>query len=115
MNPDKPIFPRLYFCCRFPAFSMIRKILLLLLFPVAGHAQLTIPEHGGIWVHDQGNILSAGMRTDLETILKAERDSTSNQIAILVIPSLEGEALEDYSIRVVENWKLGKKDRPRVK
>ena len=74
-----------------------------MLLPVATYAQLTIPDHGGVWVHDDANVLSAGMKAELESILKAERDSTSNQIAVLVIPSLEGEALEDYSIRVVEN------------
>lgn len=86
-------------------------VFLLFVFPVAFlHAQ-NVPEHGGVWVHDEAHVLSAGMRTELEHILKAERDSTSNQIAILIIPSLEGGSLEDFSIRVVENWKLGKKDK----
>lgn len=97
--------------CPFFVYSMIRKFLFLLLFPVVAHAQLAIPDHGGVWVHDEANVLSAGLKSELEYILKAERDSTSNQIAVLIIPSLEGEALEDYSIRVVENWKLGKKDK----
>ena len=33
------------------------------------------------------------------------------QIAVLTIPSLEGQPLEDYSMRVVEAWKLGREDR----
>jgi uncharacterized protein len=45
-------------------------------------------------------------------MLKAERDSTSNQIAVLIIPSLNGEALEDYAIKVAhQEWKLGQKDK----
>jgi uncharacterized protein len=47
----------------------------------------------------------------LEHILKAERDSTSNQIAILIMPSLEGGSLEEYTLRVAEKWGLGKADR----
>src|SRR5277367_3388878 len=90
---------------------MIRKILFLLLLPIAAWAQPTIPEHAGIWVHDEANVLSAGAKAQLESILKAERDSTTNQIAVLIVPSLDGEPVEEYSLRVAEKWKLGKKDR----
>jgi uncharacterized protein len=47
----------------------------------------------------------------LEATLKAERDSTSNQIAVLTIPSLEGQSLEEYSLAVAEKWLLGKKEK----
>jgi uncharacterized protein len=89
---------------------MIQKLILFFLLPLATIAQRAIPEHGGVWVHDEANVLSAGTKAQLEAILKAERDSTSNQIALLIIPSLDGEALEDFSLRVAEKWKLGKKD-----
>lgn len=82
-----------------------------LLLPWQTMAQPAIPEHGGVWVHDEAGVLSPSMKSQIETILKAERDSTTNQIAVLIIPSLEGEILEDYSLRVAEKWKLGKKDR----
>ena len=88
-------------------------ILLLLVFPIFAHAQLAVPEHGGVWVHDEANVLSAGTKAELEMMLKAERDSTSNQIAVLIIPSLNGEILEEYALKVAhDKWKLGdeKKD-----
>ncbi|WP_244241788.1 TPM domain-containing protein [Leptospira jelokensis] len=44
-----------------------------------------------------------------ETILKEHEDKTSNQIAILIVRSLEGEILEEYSLKVAEEWKLGQK------
>lgn len=44
-------------------------------------------------------------------VLKAHEDSTSNQVVGLTIPSLQGETLEDYSIKVAETWKLGQKDK----
>jgi uncharacterized protein len=83
----------------------------LILFPLAAFAQPEIPDHGGRWVHDNAHVLSSQSISQLENILKAERDSTSNQIAILIIPSLEGGSLEEYTLRVAEKWGLGKADR----
>jgi uncharacterized protein len=62
-------------------------------------------------VTDNAGILSAETARRLTVILKQHEDSTSNQVAVLTITSLEGEALESYSMRVVETWKLGRKDR----
>lgn len=82
----------------------------LLLWPKTTIAQLKIPDHGGVWVHDEAGVLSAQARAQLETFLKAERDSTSNQIAVLIIPSLEGEDISAYGIRVADAWKIGTKE-----
>lgn len=82
----------------------------LLLFSAA--AQRSVPPHDGKWVHDDAGILSPQTEAQLEAILKAHRDSTSTQIAVLLIPSLEGDDIDSYSLRVAEAWKLGqeKKD-----
>jgi len=48
----------------------------------------------------------AAMERDLEAL---ERE-TGAQLAVLTIPSLEGEPLEDFSMRVVEAWRLGRAD-----
>ena len=90
-------------------FSMrISLTTVLLLFSLLAYSQPDIPEQGGFWVHDEANVLSEQAKNRLESILKAEEDSTSNQIAILIIPSLEGGSLEEYSLRVAEKWKMGK-------
>jgi len=60
-------------------------------------------------VNDVAGILSAGTVSSLEALLKAHEDSTSNQVAVLTIASLEGESIEEYSIHVVDEWKLGQK------
>ncbi len=62
-------------------------------------------------MHDEAHILTQPAIDKLEQQLIAYQDSTSNEIAVLIIPSLEGDALEDYSLRVVEKWKLGKKNK----
>lgn len=93
---------------------MFKRFLLALFFilPVGTHAQRAIPPHGGYWVHDEAHVLSSSTVAELEAILKAERDSTSNQIAILIIPSLDGEILEEYAIKVAhQEWKLGEKEK----
>jgi uncharacterized protein len=85
--------------------------LVLSLFSFSALSQLKIPAHGGEWVHDEANVLSPDTKASLEYTLQKERDSSSNQIAILIVPSLNGESLEDFSLRVAEAWQLGKKEK----
>lgn len=73
----------------------------------ASLAQPKIPEHGGIWVHDYANILSASAKAQLETLLQAHRDSTSTQLAVLIVPSLEGGDIDGYGVEVFKKWALG--------
>jgi uncharacterized protein len=79
----------------------------LILFPVFTFAQLPIPELWGVRVHDEAKVLSPAFVAQLEQLLKTHEDSTSNQIAVLIVSSLQGEVLEDYTHRVAEHWKLG--------
>ena len=72
-------------------------------------AQKSVPELWGQHVHDEANILTQPVVDRLEQQLTSYQDSTSNEVAILIIQSLEGDALEDYSMRVVEQLQLGKK------
>lgn len=91
--------------------SLVLSILLIIV-SLSLSAQRAIPPHEGRWVHDEANVLSPSGIADLERILKAERDSTSNQIAILIVPTLENDDIDDYANRVFREWKLGdeKKD-----
>jgi uncharacterized protein len=70
-------------------------------------AQKAVPELWGQRVHDEAKVLSAATVDNLEKQLKSFEDSTTNQIAVLIVPSLDGEVIEQYSLRVVETWKLG--------
>lgn len=62
-------------------------------------------------VHDLANVLSTDARARLERILRAEQDSTSNQISVLIIKSLNGGSLEEYSLRVAEKWQPGQAEK----
>jgi len=79
--------------------------------PFSVFSQLKIPAHGGVWVHDDANVLSAGTKALLEKVVERERDSSSNQIAVLIVPALMGESLDEFSLRVAEEWKLGNKEK----
>ena len=74
------------------------------------HAQTAVPYLSGR-VNDYANLLSPNTAAELEAELKAHEDSTSNQVVVLTIPSLEGAVLEEYSIEVVETWKLGRAEK----
>lgn len=60
-------------------------------------------------VNDRAELLSPAVKQRLTARLAAHEQATGAQLAILTVNSLEGAPLEDYSIRVVETWKLGKK------
>jgi uncharacterized protein len=74
-------------------------------------AQKAVPELWGQRVHDEAHVLKSETVDLLEKKLKTYEDSTSNQIAILIVQSLEGDVLEEYSLRVAEKWKLGRNDK----
>jgi len=58
-------------------------------------------------VNDLAGVLDDGSRQRLEQLLAAHEKATGHQLAVLIVPSLEGDPIEDFSIRVVEEWKLG--------
>ena len=60
-------------------------------------------------VNDYAGLLSPATRQDVERFLADFRRSDSTQIAVLTIPSLEGEDLEGYSVRVAQSWGIGQK------
>ncbi len=78
-------------------------------FSFSSIAQKAVPELWGQRVHDDAHVLKPETVDLLEKDLELYEDSTSNQIAILIIQSLDGEVLEDYSMQVAEKWKLGSK------
>lgn len=72
-------------------------------------ASLEVPYLAGR-VTDLAEILSAEAEVRLDGRLERLEAAEGAQLAVLTLPSLEGENLEDYSIRVVETWKLGRAD-----
>ena len=79
---------------------------LLLVGLIPGFAQQAVPTLTGRVV-DQAGILSSATKEAITALLAAHEEATSNQVVVLTIPSLEGEAIETFSLRVAESWALG--------
>jgi uncharacterized protein len=91
----------------------MKKFIIAILFVIhlSAFSQRPLPELWGLHVHDEAHVLTQQTIDNLESQLVAYEDSTSNQLAILIIPSLDGEVLEEYALHVAEKWKLGQKDK----
>jgi uncharacterized protein len=59
-------------------------------------------------VTDLTGTLTAGQQSELEQKLAAFEQRKGAQVALLMVPTTQPEAIEQYSIRVVEAWKLGR-------
>lgn len=60
-------------------------------------------------VIDQTSTLDASQQQALEAELAALEQRKGSQLAVLIVPTTGDEAIEQYSLRVVEAWKLGRK------
>jgi len=60
-------------------------------------------------VNDTAGMLPVETRERVEVKLAELEKSTGSQVAVLTIASLEGEPLEEYSLKVAQTWKLGRK------
>lgn len=60
-------------------------------------------------VTDLTNTLTAEQQSVLESRLAQFEQQKGSQIAVLLVPTTQPEAIEQYSIRVVDVWKLGRK------
>ena len=72
---------------------------------------LEVPKRAEGYVTDRAGLLSPSAKADLETVLRAFEEKTSNQVVVVTFPSLEGDSLEDFSMRLAESWKVGQKGR----
>ncbi|MES2534411.1 MAG: YgcG family protein [Pseudomonadota bacterium] len=60
-------------------------------------------------VTDTAGMLNPAQRTALENVLTEYETRTGSQIAVVLVGSTAPEAIEQYSIRVADAWKLGRK------
>jgi uncharacterized protein len=60
-------------------------------------------------VNDYAQLLPADAHRRLETRLAEREQATGAQMVLAIFPSLEGESLEDFSIRLAQQWRVGQK------
>ncbi len=59
------------------------------------------------WITDYANVLSQVDKTRLSASLEAYEKETCHQILVLIVPSLAGESIEDFSKRTATAWDIG--------
>jgi uncharacterized protein len=60
-------------------------------------------------VTDLTGTLTAPQSAALERTLRAFEERKGTQIAVLIVPTTRPEAIEPFALRVVEQWKLGRR------
>lgn len=92
---------------------MIKRILTLIWVTfIAASAQAVsddLPDQPNRLVNDRVALLSKNQIQYFERKLVSYDDSTSTQIAILIVDDLKGYDIVDYSQRVADKWKIGRK------
>jgi uncharacterized protein len=81
---------------------------LLVCWAFAAAADVAVPPLSGRVV-DQTGTLSAGDISALTKTLKNLETRKGSQVAVLIVPTTAPETIEQYSIRVAEAWKIGRK------
>lgn len=92
---------------RFLLSSVLSLSLLWTALPL--HAEQPVPELTDRVV-DLTSTLSPAQRDALSQRLAEFESRKGSQIAVLLVPTTEPESIEEYGIRVVDKWKLGRKD-----
>ncbi len=73
-------------------------------------AELAVPPLSGRLVDRAGMFAGADSARVEQAIMELEQ-ATGGQLAVLTMPALNGDALEPFSMRVAEKWRIGHKGR----
>jgi uncharacterized protein len=84
-------------------------LVLFLFFGAVAFAQVAVPPLTAP-VMDQTGTLTQQQTASLEQTIRDLYARKGSQITVLILPTTQPEAIEQYSIRVVESWKLGRAD-----
>src|SRR6185503_7672798 len=93
-----------------PVISRVKAILLALFlcWTQAALADVAVPPLVGRVV-DQTGTLNASTIDTLNQRIRSFEQRKGSQIAVLIVPTTAPETIEQYSIRVAEAWKIGRK------
>ncbi len=81
---------------------------LLLLIAAGAVAEVAVPPLTGR-VADQVGLLQPDQQAALASRLATFEQQKGSQIAVLIVPTTQPESIEQFAIRVVDQWKLGRK------
>lgn len=93
----------------------MKKIITLFFFAVVSTTAFSYEVPKALnYVNDYGKLLSQKEQDQLNQTLKMYQDSTSNQLAVLTLPSFDDQKeglLFDFSIKVFRTWGIGQKSK----
>jgi uncharacterized protein len=84
--------------------------LLLVLAAAVAPADLRVPPAPDRRINDYAGVLTSAERDRLEQQLIERERGSGNQVVVAIFRSLDGESLEDFSIRLAQAWRIGRKD-----
>lgn len=61
-------------------------------------------------VVDRADILDSAAEAELDASLEALEKRTTDQLVVVTVPSLDGEPIRDFGMRVANGWAIGRKD-----
>ena len=87
-------------------------ILVFVLFPVSIYAENAIPNHTQeFYVNDFANIFTEQEKAELVSkAISLDENHNGIQVVITTIETLNGESIDDYSIRMYNQYGIGKDD-----
>ena len=86
---------------------LLASFLFFVLLP-SSFAAVSVPQKPDSYIVDIAGVVDQATKQKLNRYLRELERKTTAQLVVLTIVSLEGEALEDFSIRIAhDQWKLG--------
>ncbi len=73
-------------------------------------ATADVPKNDG-WVTDLAHFLSGPEEQALESSMEAYKRASGHDIALLTVPNLGGQEIEEYALQVARSWKMGSPER----
>lgn len=90
-------------------FLIFPALCLSVLLPLSALA-FTIPARPAGFVNDYAGMLTSDQVSQLEAKVRAFEKSTTDEIAVVTIPSLDGDVIENVAQDIFTKWSIGKKD-----
>jgi uncharacterized protein len=80
----------------------------LFVFAVAWAQVAEVPYMTGRITENVGT-LSPEVRAHLTEVIRLHEEANDDQLAVLIVPSLEGAKIEEFAAQVLETWRIGTK------
>jgi uncharacterized protein len=90
-------------------FFLSTLLVFIVIFNVASAQNIIAKPNPPQLVNDLAGVLSASEKQALENKLVLVDDSSSNQIAVVILPTLDGYPIEEYATKLFRDWGIGNK------